>query len=59
LCGNGNPEHLSGEIFKMMTGLSMLHIPYRGTAPALIDMLGGLDQALNGQTLPEISHRKR
>src|SRR5262249_38661313 len=39
--GNGNPEHVAGELFKMATGISMLHVPYRGTAPALTDVLGG------------------
>ena len=32
--GNGSPNHVSGELFKMMTGVDMLHIPYRGVAPA-------------------------
>lgn len=39
--GNGNLSHLSGELFKMMTGVEMLHVPYRGAAPALNDLLGG------------------
>jgi len=39
--GIGTPGHLSGELFKMMTGVSMLHVPYRGVAPALTDLLGG------------------
>ena len=42
--GNGNPEHVAGELFKMMTGVSMLHVPYRGTAPALTDTIGGQTQ---------------
>jgi tripartite-type tricarboxylate transporter receptor subunit TctC len=42
--GIGNPEHVAGELFKMMTDISMLHVPYRGTAPALTDMLGGQTQ---------------
>jgi tripartite-type tricarboxylate transporter receptor subunit TctC len=42
--GNGNPEHMTGELFKMATGISMLHVPYRGTAPALTDLLGGQTQ---------------
>jgi tripartite-type tricarboxylate transporter receptor subunit TctC len=42
--GNGNTEHVAGELFKMMTGISMLHVPYRGTAPALTDMLAGQTQ---------------
>jgi tripartite-type tricarboxylate transporter receptor subunit TctC len=39
--GTGTPSHLAGELFMMMTGVEMLHVPYRGTAPALTDLLGG------------------
>src|SRR5262249_47650677 len=39
--GNGSPPHVSGELFKMMTGVNMTHVPYRGGAPALTDLLGG------------------
>ena len=39
--GNGSPGHVSSELFKMMTGTQILHIPYRGIAPALADLLGG------------------
>ncbi|HKF94158.1 MAG TPA: tripartite tricarboxylate transporter substrate binding protein [Gammaproteobacteria bacterium] len=39
--GNGSPGHVSGELFKMMTGVKMLHVPYRGIAPALTDLLAG------------------
>jgi len=39
--GNGTPTHLTGELFKVMTGINMLHVPYRGDAPALTDLLGG------------------
>jgi tripartite-type tricarboxylate transporter receptor subunit TctC len=39
--GKGTPPHLNGELFKMMTGLDMTHVPYRGSAPALTDLLGG------------------
>jgi tripartite-type tricarboxylate transporter receptor subunit TctC len=39
--GNGTPPHLNGELFKMMTGADMIHVPYRGSAPALTDLLGG------------------
>ncbi|HEY6257623.1 MAG TPA: tripartite tricarboxylate transporter substrate binding protein [Xanthobacteraceae bacterium] len=39
--GNGSTSHVSGELFKVMTGVSMLHVPYRGDAPALSDLLGG------------------
>jgi tripartite-type tricarboxylate transporter receptor subunit TctC len=39
--GNGSAPHVAGELFKMMTGLKMAHIPYRGGAPALTDLIGG------------------
>jgi tripartite-type tricarboxylate transporter receptor subunit TctC len=39
--GTGTASHLLGEMFKMMTGIDMLHVPYRGTAPMLIDLLSG------------------
>jgi tripartite-type tricarboxylate transporter receptor subunit TctC len=44
--GNGSGPHLSGELFKMMTGLAMIHVPYRGASPALIDVLGGQVQVM-------------
>ena len=39
--GTGSSVHLSGELFKMMAGIDMVHVPYRGEAPALTDLLGG------------------
>jgi tripartite-type tricarboxylate transporter receptor subunit TctC len=39
--GNGSSLHVIGELFKMMAGIDMVHVPYRGGAPALIDLLGG------------------
>ena len=39
--GNGSTSHLAGELFKMMTGVDMVHVPYRGGAPALTDLLAG------------------
>jgi tripartite-type tricarboxylate transporter receptor subunit TctC len=39
--GNGSTIHMSGELFKMMTGINLVHVPYRGGAPALTDLLGG------------------
>jgi hypothetical protein len=39
--GNGTPPHLAGELFQMMTGVSLTHVPYRGDPPALTDLLGG------------------
>src|SRR5438874_11850759 len=39
--GIGTVPHLAGELFKAMTGISMVHVPYRGASPALTDLLGG------------------
>jgi tripartite-type tricarboxylate transporter receptor subunit TctC len=39
--GTGSSGHLAGELFKMMAGVNMLHVPYRGAGPALSDLLGG------------------
>jgi tripartite-type tricarboxylate transporter receptor subunit TctC len=39
--GNGSTIHMSGELFKMLTGINMVHVPYRGGAPALTDLIGG------------------
>jgi tripartite-type tricarboxylate transporter receptor subunit TctC len=39
--GNGTPQHVAGELFKMMAGVDLLHVPYRGSGPALTDLLGG------------------
>src|SRR2546422_143972 len=39
--GNGTTLHVSGELFKLMTGVEMVHVPYRGAGPMLIDLIGG------------------
>ena len=44
--GNGTSIHVSGELFKMMAHVDMLHVPYRGSAPALTDLMGGQVQVL-------------
>jgi len=44
--GNGTPQHVSGELFKMMARVNMLHVPYRGSAAALTDLLGGQVQLM-------------
>jgi tripartite-type tricarboxylate transporter receptor subunit TctC len=44
--GNGSPHHMAGELFKIMTGVDMVHVPYRGGAPAIIDLLGGRVQVM-------------
>jgi tripartite-type tricarboxylate transporter receptor subunit TctC len=46
--GVGSGNHLAGELFKMMAGVNILHVPYRGGAPALTDLLGGQVQVLFG-----------
>ena len=44
--GIGNTPHMTGELFKMMTGVDMVHVPYRGEAPALTDLLAGRVQVM-------------
>jgi tripartite-type tricarboxylate transporter receptor subunit TctC len=46
--GSGTPSHVAGELFKMMTGAPMTHVPYRGGAPALTDLIGGQVQVYFG-----------
>jgi tripartite-type tricarboxylate transporter receptor subunit TctC len=50
--GNGSTLHVLGELFKMMAGIDMVHVPYRGGAPALIDLLGGQVQVMF-DTIPQ------
>jgi tripartite-type tricarboxylate transporter receptor subunit TctC len=42
--GNGAPSHISGEMFKMLAGVDMVHVPYRGAGPALVGVIGGQAQ---------------
>jgi tripartite-type tricarboxylate transporter receptor subunit TctC len=49
--GVGTSPYLSGELFKMMTGIDMVHVPYKGSAPSLTDLLGGQVQVMFG-TMP-------
>jgi tripartite-type tricarboxylate transporter receptor subunit TctC len=56
--GNGTSIHLSGELFKMMTGVQMTHIPYKGSAPALIDLMGGQVQVMFDNLPSSIGHIK-
>jgi tripartite-type tricarboxylate transporter receptor subunit TctC len=44
--GNGSTNHLSGELFKIVTGINMVHVPYRGSAPALMDLIAGQVQVI-------------
>jgi tripartite-type tricarboxylate transporter receptor subunit TctC len=56
--GTGSATHLTGELFKMMTGLNILHVPYRGAGPALIDMIGGQVQLYFDAIPASIEHIK-
>jgi tripartite-type tricarboxylate transporter receptor subunit TctC len=48
--GIGTPGHVAGELFKMMAGVEMIHVPYRGGGPVMTDLLGGQVQVLFGST---------
>jgi tripartite-type tricarboxylate transporter receptor subunit TctC len=54
--GNGTLTHVSGELFEMMAGINMVHVPYRGDAPAVIDLLRGQVQVYFGILPTSIEH---
>jgi tripartite-type tricarboxylate transporter receptor subunit TctC len=54
--GTGSAPHLAGELFKMMAGVHMTHVPYRGGPPAIADLLGGQVQVFLGATTFLIGH---
>jgi tripartite-type tricarboxylate transporter receptor subunit TctC len=54
--GNGSTIHMSGELFKMMTGVDIVHVPYRGSAQALTDMLGGQVQVMFDNVPTSLEH---
>ena len=54
--GNGSPSHVSAELFKMMAGVDLVHVPYRGGPPALTDLLGGQVQLFFGAIAGSIGH---
>ena len=56
--GNGAPSHISGELFKMLTGASMVHVPYRGAGPALTGLLGDQVQVYFSPLSAAIEHVK-
>ena len=56
--GIGTSIHLSGELFKMMTGVNMQHVPYRGSAPMLTDLLAGQVQIAFDNLQPSVPHIK-
>jgi tripartite-type tricarboxylate transporter receptor subunit TctC len=54
--GNGSPQHVAAELFMMMTKTNMIHVPYRGEAPALTDLIGGHVQAMFGTITASLPH---
>ena len=57
--GNGTSPHVAGELFKMMAGVDMLHVPYRSAAPALTDLLGGQVQVMFSSGRVDRTHQDR
>jgi len=53
---NGTIQHVSGELFMLMTGINMLHVPYRSGAPAMTDLLGGQVHAMFNTTPTSIGY---
>jgi len=56
--GNGSPAHVIGEYFKLMTGTDLTHVPYRGAAPAVADLVGGQIQVTFTELATSIGHVK-
>jgi tripartite-type tricarboxylate transporter receptor subunit TctC len=56
--GSGTSVHLSGEMFKSMTGTDLLHVPYKGAAPALVDLIGGQVHVMFDNLPSSIAHIK-
>jgi len=54
--GNGTSVHLSGELFKIMTGVELTHIPYKGSAPALTDLIAGTVHVIFDNMPPSLPH---
>lgn len=54
--GNGTPAHLSAELFKSMAGVDMVHVPYRGAGPALVDVMGGHVPIMFDNLPPSLEH---
>jgi tripartite-type tricarboxylate transporter receptor subunit TctC len=56
--GHGTPAHLAGELFNSMAGVKLVHVPYKGAAPALADLLGGQVQLMFSTMPPALPHVK-
>ena len=56
--GNGTPQHLTGELFASVAKLNMVHVPYKGSAPAISDLLGGHIPMMFDSTIAIMPHIK-
>jgi tripartite-type tricarboxylate transporter receptor subunit TctC len=56
--GNGSSAHLNGEMLKMLAGIEMTHVPYKGASPAITDVIGGQVQLMIGNLPPMLPHIK-
>jgi len=56
--GNGSPAHVVGEYFKLLTGTDLIHVPYRGAAPAVVDLLSGQIQVAFTELATSLGHVK-
>jgi len=56
--GSGSPHHLAGELFKTMAGIKMIHVPYKGASPALVDVVAGHIEVYFGAMVSVIPHVK-
>jgi tripartite-type tricarboxylate transporter receptor subunit TctC len=54
--GAGTPHHISGEMFKLLTGTDLVHVPYKGTGPALTDLISGRVALMNAEVLATLPH---
>ena len=54
--GNGTPAHVAGELFKLMSGVEMVHVPYRSAGPALTDLVGGQVQVMFATLSAAVEH---
>src|SRR5262245_14983097 len=54
--GNGTVQHVGGELFKLMTGVDLVHVPYRGAGPAIADLLGGQVQVMFDTAISSIEY---
>jgi tripartite-type tricarboxylate transporter receptor subunit TctC len=56
--GNGSSGHLAGELFRMLSGVNMVHVPYKGAGPALVDVIAGQIHLTFGSVLSSLGHVK-